>query len=189
MKRFEKRQINSSSINVRENTTGTKTLTGYAVKWGKRSHVLGSYRKFREQFVRGAFTETLKNDDQRFLWAHDTSNVLGRTKNLTLRIVEDYVGLRFEVDLPDTSLGKDVYELIKRGDIDGVSFGFLMIDQDLHEPDDDIMLRTIKKAKLIEISAVTFPAYPDSKVSAKENESSRSQEEDLRKRLIIQTYL
>ncbi|MGQ7147297.1 HK97 family phage prohead protease, partial [Escherichia sp. SS-MK2] len=77
------------------------------------------------------------------------------------------MGLRFELDLPDTTLGNDTYKSIKRGDVDGVSFGFSMISEEIQEPDDDLMLRTVTKAKLLEVSAVAFPAYPDSEVSAR----------------------
>ncbi|MCE0554423.1 HK97 family phage prohead protease [Bacillus thuringiensis] len=94
--------------------------------------------------------------------------MLGRTKNNTLRLSEDAVGLRFELDLPDTTLGNDTYKSIKRGDVDGVSFGFSMISEEIQEPDDDLMLRTVTKAKLLEVSAVAFPAYPDSEVSARD---------------------
>lgn len=163
----ELRDLTSESIEIREDDDGNRTITGYAVKWEKKSVVMGLFRKFREQFQKGAFVNSLSSDDQRFLWSHDTSKVLGRTKNGTLRLNEDEIGLRFELDLPKTSLGNDTYESIKRGDVDGVSFGFRMIDQDLQEPEDDLMLRTVKQAKLFEVSAVAFPAYPDSEVSAR----------------------
>lgn len=167
MDKTETRELMTNKIEIRENDDGSKTLVGYAVKWEKKSHVLGYYYKFREQFKKGAFTESLQNDDQRFLWSHDTGKVLGRTKNNTLRLSEDDVGLRFELDLPDTTLGEDTYKSIKRGDVDGVSFGFKKEDDEIAEPDDDLPLRTVKKAKLLEVSAVAFPAYPDSEVSAR----------------------
>lgn len=166
MDKTEMREL-TGNLELRETDDGKRTLTGYAVKWEKKSHVLGYFRKFREQFKKGAFTESLQNDDQRFLWSHDTSKVLGRTKNGTLRLTEDDVGLRFELDLPNTTLGNDTYESIKRGDVDGVSFGFKMESHEIEEPDDDLMLRTVTKAKLLEVSAVAFPAYPDSEVSAR----------------------
>lgn len=194
MDKTETREIVTQKIEIREDDNGNRTLTGYAVKWEKKSLVMGYYRKFREQFKNGAFTESLQNDDQRFLWSHDTSKVLGRTKNNTLRLSEDAVGLRFELDLPNTTLGNDTYESIKRGDVDGVSFGFSMITQDIEEPDDDLMLRTVTKAKLLEVSAVAFPAYPDSEVSARgydpyKNHVKEKEQLELRKRLILKTYL
>lgn len=165
--KMEKRELMTSKIEIREDDDGNRTISGYAVKWEKKSHVLGFYRKFREQFKKGAFADSLGKDDQRFLWSHDTSKVLGRTKNSTLRLTEDGVGLRFELDLPKTTLGNDTYESVKRGDVDGVSFGFRMESHEIEEPDDDLMLRTVTKAKLLEVSAVAFPAYPDSEVSAR----------------------
>lgn len=163
----EIRDLMTNKIEIREDDDGNRTLSGYAVKWEKKSQVLGFFLKFREQFKKGAFADSLQKDDQRFLWSHDVSKVLGRTKNNTLRLEEDETGLRFEIDLPKTSLGDDTYESIKRGDVDGVSFGFRMEDDEIEEPDDDLPLRTVKKAKLLEVSAVAFPAYPDSEVSAR----------------------
>ncbi|WP_212112613.1 HK97 family phage prohead protease [Bacillus cereus] len=194
MDKTETREIVTQKIEIREDDNGNRTLIGYAVKWEKKSLVMGYYRKFREQFKNGAFTETLRNDDQRFLWSHDTSKVLGRTKNNTLRLSEDAIGLRFELDLPNTTLGNDTYVSIKRGDVDGVSFGFSMISEEIQEPDDDLMLRTVTKAKLLEVSAVAFPAYPDSEVSARgydpyRNYVQEKEKTELRKRLILKTYL
>ncbi|MCC2248852.1 HK97 family phage prohead protease [Virgibacillus sp. AGTR] len=167
MKTEEIRELVTDKIEIREDDDGNRTLTGYAVKWEMKSQVLGLFYKFREQFQKGAFLESLNDDDQRYLWSHDVSKVLGRTKNGTLRLKEDNIGLRFEVDLPNTTLGNDTYESIKRGDVDGVSFGFRAIDDEVDEPEDDMPLRTVKKAKLLEVSAVAFPAYPDSEVSAR----------------------
>ncbi len=194
MDKTELRELTTQKIEIREDEDGKRTLSGYAVKWEMKSHVLGYFRKFREQFRKGAFTETLSKDDQRFLWSHDTSKVLGRTKNQTLRLFEDNIGLRFELDLPDTTLGDDTYKSIKRGDVDGVSFGFQMISHEIEEPDDDLMLRTVTKAKLLEVSAVAFPAYPDSEVSARGYDPMKQLAEETkllekRKRLILKTYL
>lgn len=196
MDKTEQREITTQEIELREDDDGNRSLSGYAVKWEKKSHVLGLFRKFREQFKRGAFADSLNSDDQRFLWAHDTSKVLGRTKNNTLRLFEDETGLRFELDLPKTTLGNDTYESIQRGDVDGVSFGFRKEDDEIEEPDDDLPIRTIKKAKLLEVSAVAFPAYPDSEVSArgydpmkKLEDELKEQEEEQRAKIKLLTYL
>jgi uncharacterized protein len=194
MDKTELRELTTQKIEIREDENGTRTLSGYAVKWEMKSHVLGYFRKFREQFKKGAFEDTLSKDDQRFLWSHDTSKVLGRTKNNTLRLTEDAIGLRFELDLPDTTLGDDTYKSIKRGDVDGVSFGFQMIGHEIEEPDDDLMLRTVTKAKLLEVSAVAFPAYPDSEVSARGYDPYKQyveerQRSEKRKRLYLKTLL
>lgn len=188
MDKTEKRELTTNKIELREDDDGNRTISGYAVKWEKKSQVLGYFYKFREQFKRGAFADSLENDDQRFLWSHDTAKVLGRTKNNTLRLEEDSTGLRFELDLPKTTLGNDTYESIKRGDVDGVSFGFRMEDHEIEEPDDDLPLRTVKKARLLEVSAVAFPAYPDSEVSARgydPMEDYAKEQEELRSRIYI----
>ncbi len=164
----EKRELISEGIEIREAENGTKTITGYAVKWEMKSETLGYFYRFKEQFKKGAFADSLKEDDQRALWSHDTSQVLGRTKNVTLRLTEDDIGLRFELDLPPTTLGNDVYQTIKRGDVDGVSFGFKKLKEEWDESDPDNITRTLLKAKLLEISPVAFPAYPDSTVSARD---------------------
>lgn len=170
---------------------GKRTISGYAVKWGMKSHRMG-WRRFREQFQKGAFADSLAAEDQLALWSHDTSKVLGRTKNGTLRLFEDEVGLRFELDLPNTTLGNDAYETIKRGDVDGVSFGFQQQKQEWDETDPDNVIRTISKARLLEISPVAFPAYPDSEVQARSYDPykehvTESREKQRRKRLYLQT--
>jgi len=194
MNKTEKRELLSNTIELREGENGLRTISGYAVKWEMKSHTMGYWRRFKEQFKKGAFAESITQDDQRALWSHDTSQVLGRTKNGTLRLFEDEVGLRFELDLPNTTLGNDAYETIKRGDVDGVSFGFMMVKEEWDESDPDNIVRSISKAKLFEISPVAFPAYPDSQVSARNHDPYKQfvEERDkqiLRKKLILKTYL
>lgn len=182
MNKTEKRELVTNDIEIREDDDGNRTISGYAVKWEKKSNVLGYFMKFREQFKKGAFADSLKDGDQRFLWSHDSGKVLGRIKNGTLRLKEDDTGLQFELDLPNTTLGNDTYESIKRGDVDGVSFGFRNPDDHIEEFDDDIPLRTIRKADLIEVSAVAFPAYPDSEVSARGYDRMKEFDEEMKKR-------
>src|SRR5690625_2256516 len=180
MDKTETRELLTNKIEIREDGDGNRSISGYAVKWEMKSQVLGMYFKFREQVKKGAFLESLNNDDQRFLWSHDVSQVLGRTKNGTLRLKEDDVGLRFDLDLPKTTIGNDTYESIKRGDVDGVSFGFRVEDDEVQEPEDDLPLRTVKKAKLLEVSAVAFPAYPDSEVSARGYDRMKQYDNELK---------
>lgn len=193
MATVEKRNLTTNSVEIREDENGMRTLSGYAVKWDMKSVTMG-WRRFREQFKRGAFTESMANEDQLALWSHDTSKVLGRTKNGTLRLFEDEIGLRFELDLLDTTLGDDAYKTIKRGDVDGVSFGFQMLKQEWDEADPDNVIRTVTKAKLLEISPVAFPAYPDSQISARskdpyEEHILEKRNEQRRKRLYLKTLI
>lgn len=187
---MEKRELINQMEARMNNKNSAKTIAGYAVKWGKLSHPMGSGKKFQETFIKGAFEETIKRDDQRALFNHDTSCVLGRTKNNTLRLIEDDIGLRFEIDLASTSLGNDIYESVSRGDIDGVSFGFLK-QKDIWNENNKGVIRTITKAKLLEISPVTFPAYPDSEVSKRNNNPYEEFKNKnlLKRKLILKTYL
>lgn len=193
----EKRELAESSIELRDAEGEKRTISGYAVKWNMRSHPLGGFSRFVEQFKPGAFAESLRSDDIRALWSHDTSKVLGRTKNGTLRLSEDDIGLRFELDLPNNTQGNDAYESIKRGDVDGVSFGFRAVDEEWDDADPKNVLRSIHKAGLFEISPVGFPAYPDSQVAARSNdpykayveEKKQNEAKELRNQLILQTYL
>ena len=194
MNQTEKRELLSSNLEIREVEGGLRTIVGYAVKWEMKSVTMGYWRRFKEQFKRGAFTDSLTQDDQLALWSHDYSQVLGRTKNGTLRLFEDEIGLRFELDLADTTLGDDTYKTIKRGDVDGVSFGFQMTKEEWDESDPDNIVRSVTKAKLVEISPVAFPAYPDSQVSARSHDPYKQfvderNQKDLRKKLILKTYL
>ncbi|PEI73435.1 HK97 family phage prohead protease [Bacillus wiedmannii] len=194
MNQTEKRELLSSNLEIREVEGGLRTIVGYAVKWEMKSVTMGYWRRFKEQFKRGAFTDSLTQDDQLALWSHDYSQVLGRTKNGTLRLFEDEIGLRFELDLADTTLGDDTYKTIKRGDVDGVSFGFQMVKEEWDESDPDNVVRSVTKAKLVEISPVAFPAYPDSQVSARSHDPYKQfvderNQKDLRKKLILKTYL
>ena len=166
---MEKEYETRSGSNAFSLSKDEKVLTGYVLKWNSLSELIGGKGRlgsFKEKFNKGSLTDSLKKDDQRFLFSHDTSQVLGRKKSGTLVLSEDGIGLKFRLNLPETTLGNDLHELVKRGDISGMSFSFIAIDDywnDFIDPQDTI--RTVKKAKLHEVSAVAFPAYPDSIIS------------------------
>ena len=152
---------------------GDRKLTagGYASMFDKRSQNLGG---FVEQVAPSAFNKTVKEADVRALLTHDPSLVLGRTSSGTLSIGVDDRGLWYEVDLPDTTVGRDTAALIERGDITGSSFGFRMIEDEWGETEDGFPLRTLKQVALRDVSPVTFPAYTDSEVALRALSESRS---------------
>lgn len=153
---MEHRTFAMNGLEVRRGN-GTPTITGYAAVFNSRSVMLYGYR---EMILPGAFADSLM-DDVRALWQHDSSQVLGRTKAGTLRLWEDDKGLAFELQPPDTQTGRDAVTLIERGDVDQMSFGFNVPSggDDWAEDDDGTPLRLLKRAKLVEVSPVTFPAY------------------------------
>ena len=143
-------------VDVQDISASGKTLTGYAAVYDVDSEDLGGYR---ERIAPGAFDAVLASDaDVRALLNHDENIVLGRTKSGTLRLSSEKRGLRFECDLPESR--SDLREAVKRGDIDGASFRFIVGDEDW-----DGELRTVQSVdKLLDISLATVPAYPAASV-------------------------
>ena len=99
---------------------GQRKLVGYAAVFGQETRI----SDFTEVIRPGAFAASLKGRDILALVDHDPARLLARTKSGTLRLEEDSKGLRFELDLPDTTEGRDLLALAERGDIGGMSFGF-----------------------------------------------------------------
>jgi len=133
-----------------------RTLHGYAAVYGVESADLGG---FRERIAPGAFAAVL-GSDVRCLLNHDPSQVLARSKSGTLRLHDEQRGLRFEADLPDSPLGENVREAVRRGDIDGASFRF-KVGQESWEGE----TRTVETiAELHDVTVATYGAYPDASV-------------------------
>ena len=147
-------RINSAEFEVRETEDGMQ-FSGYAAVFESDSEPL----PFIERIAPGAFKGSLRNrNDIKLLWDHDTASVLGSTRAGTLRVTEDARGLFVEADLPNTSTGRDARELIGRGDVDSMSFGFT-VARNGDEWSADGSVRTLTKINLHEVSIVAFPAY------------------------------
>lgn len=161
-----------TTLEVREVAEGEARTIAGSIKYGQDSESMRDYwgDTFVEVIAEGAFDESLKTRGVVGLWSHDTSMVLGNTKSDTLRITNDKAELRFELDIPATSVGNDAWELIKRGDVDGVSFGMRVTKDKWSSEDGEngkIYKRSILGADLFEISPVAFPAYPANEVSVR----------------------
>ena len=139
---------------VREGADGM-TFEGYAAVFNTDSAPL----PFIERIAPGAFTRSLDaRNDIKLLWNHDTGSVLGSTRAGTLKLWQDERGLRVSGQLPNTTAGRDAAELIRRGDVDSMSFGF-SVPQGGDEWSSDGSQRTLKSVRLHEVSIVAFPAY------------------------------
>ena len=126
-----------------------------------------------ESVAQGAFSRTISGDI-RALINHDTTLVLGRTKANTLQLREDAHGLWGHIDInPNDADAMNLYERVKRGDVDQCSFGFDIRSQDTDIAKDGSIHWTIKDVDLYEVSCCTFPAYEKTNISA------RSAERDL----------
>src|ERR1700730_4284811 len=122
--------------------------------------------RYRERVARSAFADSIRNDDIRALFNHDPNFILGRSKVGTLKLSEDTEGLRVEIDLPATSAARDLVESIRRGDISQMSFGFTALDDSWEKDSAGVMVRTLRKVRLYDVSPVTFPAYPQTDIKA-----------------------
>lgn len=122
-----------------------------------------------ESVAETAFDGAL-SDDIRCLINHETRLVLGRNKAGTLTLKTDARGLWGEVKInPNDQDAVNLYERVKRGDVDQCSFGFDILDEEF-EDRGDLVKWTIKKVKLYEVSVVTFPAYEETSVSARKRQ-------------------
>mgnify|MGYP006087677447 FL=1 len=131
---------------------------------------------FKESVARGAF-DSVMEDDVRFLVNH-TGAPLARTTNGTLELSVDERGLKYRAALADTQEGRDLYKLIKRGDITQSSFAFT-IDEDTWS--EDRSTRTITKVgRLLDTSAVTYPASPTASVYARNMAMAKKEVEELK---------
>ena len=147
-------RVNNTKFDVREVGEGMR-FSGYAAVFNSPSEPL----PFTEQIAPGAFRKSLRaRNDIKFLWNHDTGEILGSTRAGTLSLKEDNYGLRVEGMLPNTTRGRDVAELLRRGDVDAMSFGF-SVPQGGDSWSADGTQRTLNSVRLHEISLVAFPAY------------------------------
>lgn len=167
------RRFCASSKPIELRTEGdSPRIVGYAALFNKRSINFGSqdYPVF-EVIEPGAFDEVTGADVRAIIDHKGGIQTLGRTKSGTLSILQDDLGLRFEIHPPKTQAAADLIELIKRGDIDQASFAFRVKPQgDEYSTLDDgkTTIRTIKRGGinyLEDISPVTFPAYQDTSVT------------------------
>ena len=153
----------------------TGVLEGYAAIWDEETDLGWS----TESIAQGAFTESLADDDQRALVDHNTGMVIGRTSADTLTLSEDTKGLKCSITLPDTSYARDLRACVERGDITGMSVGFIIQAEERIVNEDDDMRGgdhwKVKKARLLEVSAVAFPAYEGTELSARSKNRREAQ--------------
>ncbi len=148
-----------------------RKLRGYAATFGD-VYDLGM---FEERIAPGAFDNVL-GGDTRALYNHDPNHVLGRTTAGTLRLSVDERGLFSEIDPPESAAG--LLESVQRGDIDQMSFGFVVERDEWQTREDGKDLRTILDVRrLLDVSLVTYPANPNTDVALRSLEEYRAAHE------------
>jgi HK97 family phage prohead protease len=161
MSNVEIRTFEATVCEVRSEGDGM-TFAGYAWRYNEPSLPL----PFTERIAPGAFTRTLKSkNDIRAYVNHDDTMLLGSTRAKTLRIEDRAEGGYVEIDLPDTTAGRDIRALVARGDITGMSFGFSTVKDSWSSDGGE---RTLLEVRLHEVSVVTaVPAYPQTTASVR----------------------
>jgi len=153
-----------------------RKLEGYAATFGTSARI----SNFIETIRAGAFQASLAGDILALV-DHDMSRLLARTRSGTLRLREDARGLAFSLDVPDTTLGRDVLAMVERHDIGGASIGFRVKDEAWPTRG----RRELRAVELIEMSVVhAHPAYPSTVVDARARASRTC---SARARLFVET--
>lgn len=156
----------SSEFNTRDDG-GNLSIEGYFAVFGSVYEIAPG---MSESIAPEAFDKTLSGDI-RALINHDTTLVLGRTKAGTLNLRTDNHGLWGHIDVnPNDSDAMNLYERVKRGDVDQCSFGFDIIDEETEFREDGSVHWTIKEVELYEVSPCTFPAYEETSIAARAKE-------------------
>ena len=140
-----------------------RTLTGYVATFGNEARIGG----FSESIAPGAFKASLASGrDVLALLDHKPDALLGRTRSGTLTLREDGKGLRFDLALPDTQHGRDLIALAERGDLGGMSFGFIATDEKWTGDK-----RELRAVDLCEISVVqSWPAYQQTEIQLRQRQ-------------------
>lgn len=191
--REKKREIRLAELRALDLENDNQLVQGYALVFDQPT-VLYEYGgvEYKEVIARGALDEADLTDVP-FKYNHsDNVMIMARTRNKTLQLTIDDTGLLINADLAKTTSGKDMYELIRRGDIDKMSFAF-RVKEDSY--DRETNTRTILKiSKLYDVAAVDMPAYDQTSISARSYFEEKTLENSkelvlLRKKLLIKTYL
>ena len=162
---MERRMTPAGEIKVEARADGGKMLVGYGAVFYREGEAGTEYRlgpDIVERIAPTAFTRALaEKQDARALFNHDPNMLLGRAGAGTLRMTVDARGLRYEIDIPDTTVGQDVAKSVARGDLAGSSFAFRINGKEgqRFEKGKDHDVRHITDVDLFDVGPVTYPAY------------------------------
>ena len=174
-----------------EGTAGSRTIEGYALKFGVRSKLLCDWWDYYYEVLEpGCLTkETLDRQDIKLTMYHNRQIILARSKNGvgTLNYEVDAVGVKFWADMPNTPDGDTALELVKRGDIDGCSFIYStderasencvsyekITETDSKGYEEEVLVRHVKLIeKVYDFTITPDPAYEQTNVTKREVEEA-----------------
>lgn len=152
---------------TRDDSEGLPKLRGYAAVYDQPSEPL----PWTEVVKPGAFDRSLaRGDDVRALIDHKSDLLIGRRSSKTLRMESDAKGLKVIITPPNNTNGRNIVESVRRGDIDGMSFGFITRTDNWHYVDGE-EVRELIDVDLFDVSVVTWPAYTGSEVDTRSHDA------------------
>lgn len=161
-----------SKVSTREEQDGGKHIEGYFIVYEQETELWpGCY----EKIARGAADSSIANNDIRAIFNHNTDIVLGRMSAGTVKFKSDERGLYGDILVNENdSQAMDIYARVTRGDITGCSFGFVPIRESYTVDASDNYHWTVEEADIHEVSVCTFPAYPQTEISARKKDFEES---------------
>ena len=173
------RSLGKLQTRADNNETDEMKIEGYFVVFNSETKLFENYY---EEISDKAFKD-IDLTDIRALADHDTAKVLGRTKSNTLKLSVDDKGLYGEITInKNDTEAVNLYERVKRGDIDQCSFGFNILNETMEQRADGTTKWTITEIELFEVSVVTFPAYSDTSVEARSEQIKQMKQRNLQTR-------
>lgn len=165
-----------ADIKTREKEEEGKTIEGYFAVFDEETNL---FDEVYEKIDRNAFNNSL-DKDVRALINHESSRVLGRTKSKTLELKADERGLYGKIKINENDQdAMNLYERVKRGDVDQCSFGFFINSEEREARSDGSQLYTLTDVDLFEVSVCTFPAYEATGVQARAKQIKEGKREEL----------
>lgn len=170
-------QLSDIRIEERAGESEGRAVTGYAAKFDKWSEPICGW--FIEQ-VRGGAFDDCDTTDTIMCFNHNVDDILARTASKTLTLSVDDTGLRFSFDAPNTTVGNNMVELLRRGDISKCSFRFIVGQDEWLYADDKKGLKydqrtIVKVSRLFDVALVVYPAYKDTEASVRHLEERKAE--------------
>lgn len=188
-----KREVRSMPVSIDDSQDQKMLIQGYAIRFNEPAVFDVDGVEYREVIDPRALDKTDMRDVPLRYNHSDNVMVMARTRNKTLQLIKDEEGLRILAELANTTAGRDLYELIKRGDVDKMSFAFTVARDDY-----DVETRTrriLAVDKIFDVSAVDSPAYETTSISVRSYFEAEAEKQRIaleraarRKRLILKTY-
>ena len=171
MKQPEYRSYSGQDFRANETASDGKVIIGHAAVFGQRTNVCGM---FEEVIDIGAF-DTTDFRDVALMVNHDWAKIpLARSRrnnaNSTLRLSVDEVGLAIQakLDVDNNADARTLYSAVERGDLDGMSFAFIVDGEEWEDLESEVPLRRIKSiSRVMEVSACTYPQYSNTDIQAR----------------------